>query len=57
MVGGFGKGRQDRTMQRFGSSSELLTASAEHAQFCFDVLSAHLSGDSGPSATFDDSFW
>ena len=40
-----------------GGSPAVLAANEEHVQYCFDVLSAHLSGDSGPSPTFDESYW
>lgn len=39
------------------STSVVLAAQPEHVQYCFDVLSAHLSGGSGPVAAFDEASW
>ena len=45
-------------LQGATSAPAALAATEVHVQFCFDTLSAHLSGDSGPVATgFDDAIW
>ena len=53
----FERTRAVQAMRGVSGVPVVLAANQDHVQYCFDVLSAHFSGDSGPVPTFEDTFW